>query len=178
MTVIALDAAPVYFHASANVYEPGQTIAVEGESRYASRVRARGHGWVNEFLDRHAGATGKPARVTSSYCCEHAGCCAAFAESDEHLRTGFCLYEVRTIGRVHRAPMVLVGRMLKFETNAARLGAIASEYWSPTQDWKYLEVLTDGLQVVRRVVSPEIHVVASGQQRYADDVQLVQGLGW
>jgi hypothetical protein len=178
MTVIALDAAPVYFHASANVYDPGQTIAVQGESSYAIRARARGHGWVNEFLDRHPGATGKPARVTSSYCCEHAGCCGAFAVSDDHLRAGFYVYEVRTIGRVHVGPMVLVGRMLNFEADAARLGAIASEYWNPTQDWKYLEVLADSLQVVRRVASPEIHVVAAGQKRYADDVQLAQGLGW
>lgn len=169
----------VYFHAAARAYSPGAVISARlGANSYAERVAAAGMSWIDEFMDARPLASAKPARGASVYCCPDLGCCARYADSEPHLARAYAVYEVVPRGRVHTAPMVLVGRIAR-RGAADHVGeAIADEYWNPSHPWRFLEVLAESLEVVRAVTKPDWMIVLAGDGCFQDDRDLAVRLGW
>jgi hypothetical protein len=170
---------PTYFHATVDTHSRGDFLRIAGGSHsYGARAAAAGNAWVDPLLDGRPAALGKPLRTTSVYCCPDLACCAKFADTEAHLAGRYRIYEVVAHGRVHAAPMLLVGRISRRKAPDVVGMAIADEYWQHTKEWRYVEVLADALEVVREVAKPDPFSIMCGGACYDDDYQLAVQLGW
>jgi hypothetical protein len=67
--------------------------------------------------------------------------------------------------------MALVGLALKRSQDKGRLQSIISEYWKPTQEWRFWEYLSRRMKIVEIVLAPNTIDMSISQLSYASDCE-------
>jgi hypothetical protein len=136
-----------FFHASRNVYSPGDTIYVPpgAESFAYGRSLELGMRWREEALERARGDRGFPRR-TAVYAANTAVNAARFLISQAGDGGQVWVYEV-AISATTPSPMALIGYMDAHGAGFSSLDACVEEYWAPTKQWNFLEFVCESMTV-------------------------------
>lgn len=160
------------FHVSFTEYNLGQTYIAPNPIGYHIRSVQRNEGWINETLDERRPA-GFPSRIASFYACSELANCQAFIGKKRIENQDPIFYKVE-MDCLYGFPMVLIDRIRKLGHESALLEACISEYWSPTQEWKYLEFLSPSMTIMEILPMPESLLANKGRMNYNFDFELAK----
>ena len=156
------------YHITCINYSIGTIPPIVDTSHFHQATLNDDRRWINDFLDANRPPI-VPSRKRSFYAFDSITNCVGYWSSKRCTIGGPLLYKVK-MTNPSKVPMHLVNTLLqKGEGNAANL-QIATEYWHPTENWKFYEFLSEEMEVLERVdLKPEHRfnnaIILIGQDR-------------
>jgi len=160
----------ICFHVSNRNYEPGEIIK---SNDYLKVTKERGNEWVEHLLEQFKPETA-PSRIK---------CVFTFLDLEQALAYGVTLneqvnyYQVEITDNPIRCPMVLCEFIRKSKgKNQLYLRSLCEEYWTPSQDWQFFELLSDQFVVIERLQISDFSPKFMGSTRYLGDKERAKNL--
>lgn len=156
------------YHISTKIYSKGELLTSDSfkQTEYYSNSILRGKNWIDDFLDSQR-PKGYPARKSSLYAFDCIANCSAFINvSFKGLKA--IIYKVKMLTPM-AFPMCLTDALIKdsLEHNIK----IADEYWKPQKDWKFLEYLSNQMEILEVLDDPSFEDKIKGRLNYDYDYE-------
>ena len=148
---------PLY-HATLNSYSIGETIEAKVESTFYPDAVER--------LEATKPADA-PSRAICLFASESLDFCYLFALKQQWSRESIKLYEVEMPSH-HHAPMAIVHAIQKKLESGKPSAKAESEYWDPTQSWKFVETFGPTMTIVRKMQAPSINELILSTMYYSE----------
>ncbi len=158
----------ILFHVSFTDYVIGQTYVAPNPNGYHLRSVEHGDGWINLVLDQYKPEI-RPSRIASFYACDKVGFCKAFIGAKKIEGRSPIYYKVEMDCQIG-FPMVLIDTIKNIGENSTELRACIDEYWSPSNEWKYLEYLSPNMTILEVLQEPDNIMVSGGNMNYGLDL--------
>ncbi|MBI9036929.1 MAG: hypothetical protein JEY97_02240 [Bacteroidales bacterium] len=155
------------FHVSCKPYKKGTFISSEEfeHTEYYNNSIKKGQNWIDEYLDSIR-PDGTPERKKTLFTFDSLGNCFVFKKGQ--CPDGLNYYKVKMVNPIG-CPMCLTDKLKKdSEEYNKRIGA---EYWSPKKKWKFLEYLSDEMQIIEIMAEPDSMEKIKGQCNYLYDFE-------
>ena len=156
------------FHVSCKNYKVGELIISENfkETEYYKESESKNMNWIDDFLDSTR-PEGYPKRQSSLFAFDCIDNCFAFIDGPIR-RKGIKYYKVKMNNPIG-CPMCLTDSLVQddYEHNTK----IAKEYWSPKEDWKFMEYLSNSMEIIEILEDPIFEEKIKGKFNYNQDYQ-------
>jgi len=152
------------YHISSKQYRIGEIV---DSNNYFDITLRRGNEWVEELLERYRPKS-CPNRLKSVFSFDKIEALGFY--SDYLASNNLQFYEVELLSTPCKSPLVLCGYIQKNSNlSSDLLSKLATEYWSATMKWNFLELLCDSFKIVRQVNRPNISEKVLGMGMYEKD---------
>lgn len=160
------------YHVSCKKYEVGDVLKspVSGQTEYYKSAITKGLNWIDDYLDTIR-PDGYPERKSALYAFDCIANCFAFKKNKCSDTVNY--YIVKMLNPVS-CPMCLTDKLIK-DSNSHNL-KIGQEYWNPTMDWKFLEYLSNEMEILEILNNPTFNDKIIGQNNYQNDYDLKETL--
>ncbi|MDI1316899.1 hypothetical protein [Flavobacterium sp.] len=143
------------YHITCIEYPIGVVNPIEDLSFYHSKTLTDSRSWINDFLDENS-PEDFPSRKKSFYACNTIANCKA-------LKSTICneadciprIYKVRMNNPI-KVPMALVTHLFKLGEDNTVNTDIANEYWTPTEEWKFYEYLSEEMEIIEEMINSDV----------------------
>lgn len=156
------------FHISSNNYNIGKIINSDsfGQTEYYRTSTLWGKNWIDDFLDSQR-PLGYPARKSSLFAFDCISNCSAFMEKSFKGRIAK-YYKVK-MSSPFALPICLTDSLIRdsLEHNIK----IATEYWHPTEEWKFLEYLSNQMEILEVINESSEDEKIRGCLNYQHDIE-------
>lgn len=156
------------YHVSCNKYEIGKKFHVSEfeQTQYYTNAIATNQSWIDDFLDSIKPA-GAPERKRTFYAFDSLGNCFAFLKGK--CPDGLNFYKVNMIDPI-ACPMCLTDALKRNEDELNM--EIGKEYWHPVNSWRFLEYLSESMEIIDVLPKPDFMEIATGGNNYDMDYNL------
>lgn len=164
---------PEYFHATINIHNPGDMICVPSgaTSNAYHHAISQGKQWVETELEaaRSGRATNRQIAVYASDTPENAALFAIPQNPGKVIH----VYEVSP-DTINASPMAVIGHIGTKSPAYPQLATLVDEYWTPQNNWNFLEYPANQLAVIKEIPLPDSMALSSAHFAYGTDCQLAQ----
>jgi hypothetical protein len=154
----------IAYHVSTKEYCIGEIV---NSNNYYDVTLRRGNEWVEELLERYRPKS-CPNRLKCVFSFEKVETLGFYSDYLDSLDLQF--YEVELLSNPCKSPMVLCGHIQKNRNSSSDLlSKLATEYWSNTLEWNFIELLCGSFRIIRRLDRPSILEKVLGMGMYEKD---------
>lgn len=158
------------YHATLESFEVGRTYTANEITPYYRQNELNGRAWVDDLLN-HNKPENAPERHNTFFTCDCIENCYAYISSRYPGRKAdykfYCVEMQNPVSGV----MCLTDLLNDLGDNHPNLNNVVAEYWYPTKEWKYLEFLSQEMNVLDTVTPSQMQIFGS-RVKYQHDYEM------
>ena len=137
------------FHITPIDYPLGMVTSIADTSHFHQATLLDERRWINEFLDTNRPVS-TPSRKKSFHAFDSISNCFGYWGNKPCTTGGPNLYKVK-MTNPRKVPMALVNKLHRKGEGHGTNIQIACEYWTPTNNWKFNEFLSEEMEILEQI---------------------------